>query len=250
MSITNVVLSTIVVLVLVGLFGAFAADRYVSWGSIRLSQDNVVAVTGYAEGSEGNRVATYNVGVNAIDADKQVAVDKVNSEMANIINKLKEFGIPADDIKTQNMSIYQIQEPGVSVDGASRTRLGDWSASNNIEVRFEFDSQEKLTELTNILAMTGANNVWGPNFGVNTQNTMDAKKGLLDAAIKNAREKAEAIASSSGRSLGKIISVTEGGANNVYPMMDKAMGMGGGGGYIEPGTSQVSQSVTVVFELK
>jgi len=73
---------------------------------------------------------------------------------------------------------------------------------------------------------------------------------LFDEAMKNAKEKAEAVAKSSGRKLGKVLSVTEGGTSNAYPVMYAAKDSMGGGASVEPGSSTVSKSVTVVFELK
>src|SRR3990167_5592344 len=89
------------------------------------------------------------------------------------------------------------------------------------------------------------------SFNVDNDKSMETQKALLDAAIKDAREKASTIAQSSGRRLGKVVSVNESSMGGSYApvMYDRAMGAGGGG-YVEPGTSNVTQTVTVVFELK
>ena len=71
---------------------------------------------------------------------------------------------------------------------------------------------------------------------------------MFDQALKNAGEKAAIVAKSSGRTLGKIISIVEGyaPAQTFYRME----GGGGGGGGIEPGSGTVNKTVTVTYELE
>lgn len=107
----------------------------------------------------------------------------------------------------------------------------------------------KATDLADLLAKSGANNVYGPNFMMDDTN--EAEKGLYDAAIKDAKDKAESIAKASSRTLGKILSVSDGaGLNVVYPMYAKLDSGMGGGAVTEPGSTTVYKNLTVTFELK
>jgi uncharacterized protein YggE len=75
----------------------------------------------------------------------------------------------------------------------------------------------------------------------------------MEAAIADAKVKAEAMAKASGATLGRVISVSEGMTSGgiIYPMaMKDGMGGGGGGASLESGTSTVAKSVTVVWEIK
>lgn len=245
-------ISTVLVLLLIGGFALVFPWRMVSWGKVQLEQPNVISVSGYAESSRSNQMATFSATVSATNANKQAAIDKVNADITDLISKLKAAGIPSENIKTQSLSVYQNENPYSSAVDANGVRSKDWVASNSIEIKFEFKDQGSVEQITNLLASSGATNIWGPNFAVNTKNTMEEQKALLDAAIKDARDKAQIIANSSGRHLGRIVTVNEGGTNyGGMPMYDRAMGMGGGGnGVTEPGTSNISQTVTVVFELK
>ncbi len=100
-----------------------------------------------------------------------------------------------------------------------------------------------------MLAGSGANNVYGPNFRLD--DTTEAEKELFEAAMKDAFEKAEILAKAAGRRLGKVMSINEsGGTNSVYPMYEGGGGAGGRGATAEPGTGTVSTSLTVVFEIK
>src|SRR3989344_6135463 len=238
MNINEPVFKTLTVLIVVGVFSLLFPWKWINWGTISTQQDNVIVVTGYADQSSVNQQATFSVGVTQNNADKQKAVEMVNTEIASIIIKVKEFGIADEDIKTQSMSIYQNQEGYTDETGAYKTRSGDWNASNTLDIKYTFENKDDVTNLTNLLATTGATNVWGPNFSVDNDKSMEAQKALLGAAIKDAREKASIIAQSSGRRLGKVVSVNESSMGGSYApvMYDRAMGAGGGG-YVEPGTS-------------
>lgn len=89
--------------------------------------------------------------------------------------------------------------------------------------------------------------MYGPNF------SMDEDSGETDElfaeAIENARKKAQNVAASTGRKLGKVLSVVEG-VTSGGPVPILRMEAGGGGAPLEPGTGTVSKSVTVVFELR
>jgi uncharacterized protein YggE len=240
-------LSTLIVLFLVFLLAYFFPWKNINWGTIKMSPAETVTVSGYADSQEGNQQASFTAGISSVNDDKQTAVDEANKIQSDIVAKVKAFGIADADIKTQAMSIYQNQD-SVMQDGLSRLKPGQWSVSNTVEITLK--DITKANDLANLLASTGANNVYGPNF--TTGDSRVAQKALMSAAIADAKGKAEEAAKASGKQLGEILSVTEGGANSAYPMpmYDRAMGMGGGGAGLEPGSSTVTQSVVVTFELK
>lgn len=225
----------------------FLPWQNVNWGTVNMQPGQYVTVTGYADSQEGNQVASFTAGVSAVNDNKDAALKEVNTKIDEIIMKVKEFGVPAEDIKTANMSIYQNQEP-YTEDGVSKSRLGQWNISNNVEIKLK--DSAKADELANLLASTSATNVWGPNFA--TGDSRDAQKALMSAAVEDARVKAQEAAKATGKKLGKVLSISEAGSASGYPiaMFDRGMGGGGGGIGLEPGTSTVSQSVVVTFELR
>ena len=129
-------------------------------------------------------------------------------------------------------------------------KINQWHVNNSIEITLR--DTTKATALNDLLNASGANSVNGPNFRVDDTNMAANSADLLAAAVKNATEKATTMAKAGNRSLGKMMSVNENGGGAVYPITfamakDSA---GGGSASVEPGTSTVSKSVTVVFELK
>jgi uncharacterized protein len=217
----------------------------IHWGSFTFTPAETITVTGEARSQERNQVATFNAGVTAVGDDKQVATEEVNQKMTEITEAVKNFGIPEKDIQTQNLNIFQMEEP-ITIDGRQRSEPGQWRANNTIAITLR--EVDRASELADILTGSGATEVYGPNFTVDE--TAEAEVELTNQAIVNATKKAEAMAAASNKSLGDVISIVEG-SSGGGPILMEARGLGGGGGApIEPGTSSVYQSVTVTFELK
>lgn len=215
----------------------------VNWGRISLMPGKTITVVGEAETREKSQIATFTAGVSAVNDNKDTAIDEVNKKIATIIEAVKSFGIKSEDIKTQNLSIYQ-QEETYYEEGRQKTRPGQWRVNNSIEIILR--DVDRASALADLLVKSGATNVHGPSFSLDESQQEEGK--LLEEAIKDAREKAEIIARSSGGELGKMLSVSEG---YQQPSVFRLGLEGGGGGTpIEPGTETVSKVVTVVFELK
>lgn len=230
------------VLIVLGIF--FVPWKNINWGKMTMVPVESVSVTGEAKSIQTNQIASFSAGVDVVNENKDVAVKEVNTKVESMINAVKKFGVNQKDIQTQNVSIYQNEESYWD-NGVQKSRKGQWRVSNSVEITLR--EINKASELADVLTNSGANNVYGPNFRLD--DTSEAEKGLFDAAMKDAKDKAELIAKSSGRKLGKVISVTEDGAiDGIYPMALKG-DMGGGGAPIEPGSGTVSQNLNVVFEL-
>lgn len=217
--------------------------QFVRWGSIVISPPQTITVSGTASSQESNQIATFYAGASAVNADKQAAIDEVNGKVDEVLVNIKDFGIDPADIQTQNMSVYQDQEQYYE-NGAQRSRPGMWRATNSINITLRDIS--KASELVGILTASGLTDVSGPNYSMD--DSTQAKTALLTAAVKNAREKADLLAEDQGKKVYKVLSISEGESQSgIYPMFDRAMG--GGGGPVESGSTTVSTSVTVVFEV-
>lgn len=247
MKFSPVVLAVITVIFL--MLGAyFIPWRNVSWGSIVLRPAERVTVTGEAKTEQKTQIATYTAGVGSVNINKDVAVKEVNDTIAEIVTSVEKFGVAKEDIKTQNLSIYQDQESYWDAEGQTqRNRAGQWRVNNTIEIKLR--DITRAGEFADLLASGGATNVWGPNFSLD--DTKETEMGLLHNAVEDARKKAEALALASGKKLGEIIDVSEGSiSTGVYPFERLAADGYGGGAVVEPGTQIVSKTVTVSFELK
>lgn len=220
--------------------------RMITWGKIVMGPERMVTVTGYAESKEKNEIANFSAGVNSVKDSKDEAVSEVNGKISAITTAIKEFGVDAADIQTQSMSVYQRQETYYD-NGVQKSKPGQWDVNNTISVTLRDVS--RASAMADLLTASGATNVYGPNFQLDT--SAKAEDSLISDAIADARIKAEAMAKASETSLDKIISVTEGSSSNlIYPMYAARDGMGGGGSAVEPGSTKISKTVTVVWSLK
>lgn len=205
-----------------------------------LPSSRTITVTGSSVNSVMNEVATFNLYISSKNADKLVAIDETNAKSSTIVDALKNFGLPEKDIQVANMSINREIN---YVNGVSKE--GDWLVSVNINVTL-YD-MTKVNDLTTLMSGLDTSNFYGPNFSTNTVNVDETD--LLQAAIKDATDKAGKIAKNLNAKLGRVVYVSEAQASTGYfgaRMMDAR---GGGGAEMLPGSSDVYKSVTVTFEI-
>lgn len=232
-------------LLLAGVY--FIPWQNVSWGQLKLSPTRTITVYGMAKSQQKNEIASFSAGVEAVNDNKDEAVNLVNNQVELIIQAVKKFGISAKDIKTQSLNINQRQETYYE-DGRQKQRPGQWSANNTITITLR--NIDRASDLANILSSSGATHVYGPNFHTDTTNN-STQNNLIKLALKDALEKAKLIANAEGFHIWKVISITEGSQPRSYGIGYEAMAGGGGGGPpLEPGTNTTSKTVTVVFEVK
>lgn len=227
---------------LVFLLAVLVGSWFTPWSRPRA----MITVTGQAKQAVVNQIARFNVTVTQTDKDKQTAVEAVNREMDKIIQAVKELGIDAKDITTQTVAVYEVGQPEIMI-YPPRPNSGEkqWQVSNSLEIILRDINQAQT--LADLLAGFPLAQVSGPGFSVD--DTSEAEADLLTQAVADARAKAEQVAIASGRKLGKVITVSEtGGAYPVYRAMvaDSVATPTP----VEPGSSQMSQTVIVVFELK
>lgn len=209
-----------------------------------LAGREIIMVVGEAKSKQKSQIATFSAGVTVVKDKKDEAVKEVNEKVAAIIEALKNYGIKAEDIKTQNISIYQAQEQYWE-DGKQKVRQGQWNVSNSVEVVLR--DVDRASGLADLITSSGANNVYGPTFSLD--DTAAVEIALFGEAMKDAKARAEAIAEASGRKLGKVVGVAEGySGSSVYGYAMKEAG--GGGSAVEPGTGTVSKTITVSFEME
>jgi hypothetical protein len=101
----------------------------------------------------------------------------------------------------------------------------------------------------------GANSVSQLSFTLDDPSSV--KNEARDKAITQARAKAEMIAGSGGFTVGRLLSIDEGGASPIYyesAMKSASYGMGGGiaapAPTIEAGSQDVTVNVTLRYEIK
>ena len=211
----------------------------VNWGKIEILSGSQITVTGEAKEDIRTQIAHFSVSVTASDDDKQSAINQVNQTMTDILEKVKNFGLEEKDIQTQNISTSKTPPP---------PDQKAWRASNSISLTLR--DVDQASSLADLLNQTDATNINGPRFSLD--NTTSSKAKLLEAAVNDAREKAEIVADASGRKLGKVLTVSEGGSQPpIYRSLEMAVSSDESVPTpVEPGSQTVYATATVTFELK
>ena len=194
-------------------------------------------------------IAYIYVGVHTEKLTASEAVAENTHQTQQMIQALTEFGIDPKDIRTTNFSIW----PQDKYDPMTGTPTGEkvYSVDNTVYVTIR--DINKLGDLLDTVVAAGANTVNSIQFDVADKTA--AMKEARDAAVKNAQEQAQELASAAGVSLGDITNISFY-DTAPYPVYG-SYGKGGGGGSdaaiavpIQPGEMTIVVSVSLTYEIK
>lgn len=191
-------------------------------------------------------MATFTVGVSTQD-QWLAAARKQNAElMQKVLDSLKAAGVDAKDLQTENYSVNPVYDYQNGKFGQLQT-LSGYSVSNNVSVTVR--KLDQLPDLLDAAVAAGANQTYGVNFQ-SSQNTA-AYDQALAAAAQDALRKAKLMAEAMGRTVGKVISLSE--ANDVYVSYASSKTFAydaAAATPIEAGTLTVSANVRAVVEMQ
>jgi len=183
-------------------------------------------------------VADWSFGVRSQAATASDALSANASAMKAVLTALGDAGISKQDLQTTEVSLY----PETADDG--RTVTG-YSASSTVTATVK--QLGDAGKVVDAAVRAGANDVYGPNL--HPSNTDEAYGQAVDKAFDDARAHAEAIAAKAGVSLGAPVAIVEGGGYLPGPVMAYDRAAGAEMAPVEPGTQQVSASLTVTFAI-
>ena len=162
------------------------------------------------------------------------ALSRNASQAREIIAALKKAGVGSSDIQTTQVSLW----PQTSSNG---TRITGYQASNSVQVTAALGKSGSLVDAA---VGAGANNVDGPSL--DTADKPALYNQALKQALGEAKQKAQAIASATGLTLGAALKVREGGAPTPI-VYGEALSAKGTAVPIEAGTQKIQASVTVTY---
>jgi len=206
--------------------------------------DRTITITGEGKVTAIPDIAMLNLGMENTSMDIQEAQKKNTGTMNSLLNQLTALNIAKEDIQTTNYNIYPQYD---WVEG--RQILRGYTVSQNVAVKIR--DTERVDEVLKIVGDLKLNQVGGLTFDVDQPETY--RQQARELALKNAKEKAEALTSIMGVKLGKVISFNESGAPTYYDTYYKSEAIGLGGGGTAPSVSAGSQEIivnaSVVYEL-
>jgi uncharacterized protein len=210
------------------------------------ASERSVTVTGAGQVGLKPDIAYIYIGVTTEDPSAADAVARNNADSQRLVEALKVEGVAADDIRTSNFSIWTNRPYGFEGQSGDPVYVVDNTV--NVTVR----DLENLGNLLDVAVRSGANNINSIQFDL--ADKTEAMSQARAAAVEAARKQAEELAAAAGVSLGKVQTITF--YDSVpYPVYENK-GMGGGAGAadmsvpINPGTMQLTVTVTIAYEIK
>ena len=186
------------------------------------------------------------------------ALQQENAQKANrAITLLKDSQVEEKDIKTTSYNLqprYQYFSCPVSKNSSAKPcpppEIVGYSISQTISVKIR--DFEKTGEILYGIVQGGVNSASEPSFTIDDKTEIEnqARQEAIAIAIK----KAESIAQAGGFNLGKILSIDENSAPIFYRAA-KSFGVSAGEDAIispdiEPGSQEITVSVTISYEIR
>ncbi len=169
--------------------------------------NNGITVTGSAKTSATADNAVWTLNVSLTSPTVSSAVTKVGSDVVAVTKYLTDGGISASEITLGSVSTYGNEEWS---NGNSTGRILNYRASRDVVVRSKnVELISKLAQGIGSLLQTGVSvNNYGPQYYISTLPSL--RPELLEAAMKDAKVRAEAITKAVGGSVGNVQSVRAG----------------------------------------
>jgi len=181
--------------------------------------------------------ATITVGAQAQHANAAEAMAEVNRVATQILTRWQQLGIRRDDIRTSSAQVFPIY----STPREGAQQITGYRAIYTLTVIL--NNLGQVGQAIDAAMTAGANVVQGLSFGLRDPSA--ARTEALGMAVREARQKAEAIAGAAGLRVRGIERIVEGG---VGVQVREIRGVAASAATpIEPGNVVVNAQVTVVF---
>lgn len=230
------------VLILVIWLGVFAYAKFgpgLPVSSVVTQKTDLFTVSGEGKVTVVPDVAILNLGMSSRKNTVKAAQSEANTVVNGLTKAVKEFGVNEKDIKTTNFSVYPDYD---------NSRIVGYHVNINLTVTVR--NIDKVNDILDKATTLGANSVGGIQFTVDEDKLKELTQEARKKAVDDAKAKAVSLSSAAGMTLGKIVNIQEGGSPRpVYMMADK-VGLGGGGAEVQPGSTDITSSVTLFYETR
>ena len=201
---------------------------------------HVIAVTGSGTVVAKPDIAYIQVGYQAQNKVALTAQNEVKTKMSAIIKQLKAAGVKDADIKTTNISLYK------TADYVKEVKNEYYVAVNTVEVTTR--DLDSIGNLIDTAVNAGANDLGSVRFTVEDQEKYQIQ--AITLALKNAGNKAKAIANFSGITINKPSKITENnyGGGMIYREAANMAKAADVATPVEIGTITIEANVNVEYE--
>ena len=206
-----------------------------------------ISVSGEGKISAKPDIANVSLAVVAKGSTVKQVTNDGNVKMNQVLAAVKNLGVDAKDITTSQYNLY----PDYNYLTNGGNKIIGYNLTQEITVKVR--DLTKVDEILDGGTKAGANQVGSLTFDID--DTGAVKKQAREKAFAAAREKAQEMAAAAGVKLGRVVTFSEDAAPVAYPMMNFAMeakssDAAGGAPSVEPGSKELSISVSVTYEIE
>lgn len=201
--------------------------------------DRTVTVTGSATIRSAPDEAVVTLGVETQAPTAQEVMQQNAAKMTDVIRALLDLGIGQDAIATTGINLW----PNYTDSGRV---IVSYTAQNQVSVTIR--DMERIGRVIDTAVEAGANLTSGVMFQLSDEN--QGRDTALEAAMADARHKAEVLAAAGDASLGQVISIQETSSGFPPPVFDYRMAAAEAAVTpVSPPTLETQVTVTVVWAL-
>ena len=203
--------------------------------------EHTITVTGTGRVTLTPDVADLRLGVNITRPTATQARADAAIAMTKVIAAIKEAGVADKDIQTSSLSL----QPVYDYSDKGQGRLTGFQVLNIVAVTVRDIS--KVGDLVDASVTAGATSVDGVTFRVEDETTAESR--ARTAAVVDARAKANALASAAGVTITGVSSIAEVSTSVPYTVAYPAAARDSASTPVQPGTTEIDISVTMVFRI-
>ena len=185
-----------------------------------VSVQRTIVVIGEGQASAAPDKAVITLGARHTAKTAAEALAQTNEAVAAILSRMEEMGVEKRDMQTSSLSLNPIWGKSRRYDDGEVVPPIGFEAANSISVTLR--DLDQLGSVLDQVTQEGANAFSGFRFGlIDPQPILDQAR---NAAVADARRKAELFAAAAGVDLGGVLLITEdmNGGGFPPPMMEMA----------------------------
>jgi uncharacterized protein len=243
----NIISAVVLFFILLFAFVKLVGPLPFSLTSVVTQKTDFFTVTGEGKVTMVPDIAVLTAGVQAQGATVKIIQDEINLKTGKITEAIKRLGVESKDIRTSNYSI----SPTYDYRSGS-ARITGYQANSTLTIKVR--AIDKVNSIIDSATANGANEIGSVLFDVSDKTKWENQ--ARDEAVQEAKAKAQAAMKSAGFSLGRVVNYSEsdGSTPRPMPMYAKADSLIAGGGApattVEPGSSEITMTVTLSYEIR
>ena len=202
--------------------------------------EHTISVTGTGHILAKPDVADLSLGVSITREKAKDSEAAAAAAMANVIAALKAAGVKDEDIQTANLSLQPVYDWSTNTQ-----RLTGYQTDNIVQVTVR--DLSTAGDVIDAAVQAGATNVSGITFRVADQTAVESQ--ARDAAMKDAKAKADALAKAAGVNITGVQTISEISSPIPSPIMFASAGAAKDAVStpVQPGNVTLDVTVTVVY---